>query len=62
MQRLDDVLNHSSRLWGHLEPCIKGVYGLVTESLGREGGKVSIWFENDLIITFNYGSKNLSVV
>lgn len=62
MQHLDDVLDHSSRLWGNLQPCIKGVYGLVTETLGGEGGKVSIWFENDLKITFSYGSKNLSGV
>ncbi len=61
MQHLDDVLNHLSRLRGHLEPCIKGVYGLVTETLRREGGKVSIRLENDLTITFSYGSKNLSV-
>ena len=39
MQHLDDVLNHLSRLRGHLEPCVKGVYGLVTEPLRREGGK-----------------------
>lgn len=51
MQHLDDLLDHLSRLRGHLEPCVEGVYGLVTETLGRKGGKVSIWFENNLIIT-----------
>lgn len=57
MQHLDDVLDHLSRLRGYLEPCVEGVYGLVTETLGREGGKVSIWFENNLIITVSYSSK-----
>ena len=62
MQHLNEVLNHSGRLWRHLEPCIKGVYGLVTEAFGRKGGKVSIWFKNDLIIIVSRGSKNISVV
>ena len=62
MQHLDDVLNHLSRLRWHLEPCVEGVYGLVTETLGREGGKVSIWLENDLIITVSYSSKDMSIV
>lgn len=57
MQHLDDVLDHLSRLRGYFEPCVEGVYGLVTETLGREGGKVSIWFENNLIITVSYSSK-----
>lgn len=57
MQHFDDVLDHLSRLWGHLEPCVEGLYCLVTDTLGREGGKVSIWFENNLIITVIYSSK-----
>lgn len=50
MQHLDDILDHLKQLRGHLELCVERVYGLVTETLGREGGKVSIWFENNLII------------
>ena len=52
MQHLDNALNHLSRLWGHLEPCIEGVDGLVTETLGREGGKVSIWLEYNLMVVY----------
>ena len=55
MQHLDDVLDHPHRLRGHLQPCVEGVYGLVTETLGREGDDVFIWFENNLIITVNGG-------
>lgn len=62
MQHLDDVLDHLSRLWGHLEPYVEGVYGLVTETLRREGGKVSIWLDNNLIITVSYSSKDMSIV
>ncbi len=62
MQHLDNVLNHLSRLRRHLEPCVEGVYGLVTETLRREGGKVSIWLENNLIITVSYSSKDMSIV
>ena len=57
MQHLDDVLDYPSRLRGHLEPCVEGFYGLVTESLGREGGKVSIWLQNNLIISVNYAPR-----
>ena len=57
MQYLDDVLDHLGRPQGHLEPCVERVYGLVTETLGREGGKLSIWFENNLIITVSDSSK-----
>lgn len=56
MQHPDDVLDHLSRLQGHLEPCVEGVYGLVTETLRREGGKVSIRLENNLIISASYSS------
>ena len=62
MQHLDDVLDHLSRLRGHLEPHVEGVYGLVTETLGREGCKVSIWLEHNLIIAFSYSSKDVSIV
>jgi len=62
MQHLDDVLNHLSRLRGHFEPCVEGVYRLVTETLRREGGKVSIWLENNLINTVSYSSKDMSIV
>ena len=62
MQHLDDVLNHLCRLRGHFEPCVEGVYRLVTETLRREGGKVSIWLENNLINTVSYSSKDMSIV
>ncbi len=62
MQHLDDVLDHLSRRRGHLEPCVEGLYSLVAETLRREGGKVSIWLENNLIITVNYSSKIMSIV
>ena len=62
MQPLDDVLDHLSRLRGHLEPCVEGVYGLVTETLRREGGKVTIWLENNLMIAVSYSSKDMSIV
>lgn len=62
MQHLDDVLDQLSRLRGHLEPYVEGVYGLVTETLRREGYKVSIWLENDLMIAVSYSSKDMSIV
>ena len=62
MQHLDDVLDHLSRLRGHLEPCVEGVYGLVTETLRREGAQVSIRVENNLIIAVNHSFKDMSVV
>jgi hypothetical protein len=62
MQHPDDVLNRLSRLRGHLEPCVERVYGLVTETLRREGAKVSIWLENNLIINVSYSSKDMSIV
>ena len=62
MQHLHDILDHLSRLRGHLEPCVEGVYGLVTETLRREGAKVSIRLEHNLIITVNHSSKDMSVV
>jgi len=62
MQHVNDVLDHPSRLQRDFEPCVEGVYGLVTETLRREGGKVSIWLENNLIITVSYSSNDMSVV
>ena len=62
MQHLDDVLDHLSRLRGHLEPCVEGVYGLVAKTLRREGCKVSIWLENNLIIAVSYSFKDMSIV
>lgn len=62
MQHLDDFLDHLSRFRRYLEPCVEGVYGLVTETLRREGGKISIWLENNLIITISYRSKDMSIV
>jgi len=62
MQHLYDILDHLSRLRGHLEPCVEGVYGLVTETLRREGEKVSIWLENNLILTVSYSSKDRSII
>ena len=62
MQHLDDVLDHLSRLRGHLKPYVEGVYGLVTETLRREGCKVSIWLENNLTIAVNHSSKDMSIV
>lgn len=62
MEHLDDSLNRLSRLRGHLEPCVEGVYGVVTETLRREGGKVAIWLENNLIITVNYSSEDMCIV
>lgn len=61
MQHLNDILDHLSRLRGHLEPRVEGVYGLVTEALRREGGKVSIWLENNLMIIVSYSSKDMSI-
>ena len=53
-EHLDDVLDHLSRLPGHLEPWVEGVYGLVAEILGREVGKVSIRLENMIIAMSAY--------
>ena len=62
MQYLDDVLDHLSGLRGHPEPCVEGVNSLVTETLRREGCKVSIWLENNLIIAVSDRSKDMSIV
>ena len=62
MQHLDDVLDDLSRFWGQLEPCVEGIYGLVTETLRREGCKVSIWLENNLMIAVSYSFKHMSIV
>jgi hypothetical protein len=48
MQHLDDVFDHLHRLRWHLQPFIDRVYGLVSETLRGEGGKVPVWLENNL--------------
>lgn len=47
---------------GTLSHMLRESYGLVTETLRREGYKVSIWLENNLIIAVSHSAKDMSIV